>query len=246
MKVVGVIPSRLRSTRLPSKALIDIEGLPMVVHVLKRAELSSALDEVLVATDSIEIFDAVIRHGGKAVMTSSKHATGTDRIAEVASKMDADIVVNIQGDEPLLDPSHIDEAVRPLIDDPDLQVAVLVTPYKKKNSASDIKAVLDLAGNILYCSRADLPSDARAKVETMLKMCFIVPFRKNFLLKYASWEQTPIEKTELNEYLRILEHGYKIRAVMVEGAHISVDTPEDLEMIRDLIKKDRIKKSYMK
>lgn len=246
MKVVGIIPSRLKSTRLPGKALIEIEGIPMVIHVLKRAELSTVLDEVIVATDSSEIFDCVKRYGGKAVMTSSKHHTGTDRIAEVASGIDADIVVNIQGDEPLLDPGHIDKVVGPLLSDNDLQVAILTTPYRKKNSPSDIKAVVDLEGNILYCSRTDLPSDARSSVDVMSKMCFIVPFKKDFLLKYASWDETPLEKIEFNEYLRILEHGYKIRAVPVDDAHISVDTPEDLEIVRDLMISDKTKKQYMK
>ncbi len=245
MKVIGIIPSRLKSSRLPNKALIDIDGLPMVIHVLKRAGLSPVLDDVLVATDSKEIVNMVKRHGGTAVMTSPRHATGTDRIAEVASSIDADIVVNIQGDEPLLNPDHIDKVVRPLLDDEELQVAVLVTPYKKKISFSDIKAVLDLTGNILYCSRSDLPSDARTSVDTMQKMCFIVPFRKDFLLKFASWEQAPLEKIEFNEYLRILEHGYKIKAVQVESAHISVDTPKDLEIVRRLMKTDLIRKSYM-
>ncbi len=245
MNVVGVIPSRLKSTRLPNKALIDIEGLPMVVHVLKRAQLCPVLREVFVATDNQEIFDAVTSHGGKAIMTSDKHQTGTDRVAEAVKDMDADIVVNIQGDEPLLDPDHITQAIEPFKRDKDVQIVILVTPYKTKNSASDIKAVLDLNNNIMYCSRTDLPSDARKSVEVMWKMCFMVPFRKEFLLKYASWTQTPLEKTEFNEYLRILENGYKIRAVPVERAQISVDTPEDLAKVRDLFKQDVIKKKYL-
>lgn len=245
MKIIGMIPSRLKSTRLPEKALVDIEGLPMVIHVLKRSQMASTLDAVYVATDSREIFDAVTRFGGKAVMTSKKHQTGTDRIAEAAAGMDADIVVNIQGDEPLIDPSHIDRAVKPLIDNADLQISVLVAPYAKKNSPSDIKAVLDMENNILYCSRTDLPSDTRSAVNTMWKMCFIVPFRKEFLLKYASWDQTFLEKIEFNEYLRVLEHGYKMRAVPVNNAHISVDTEQDLGEVRALMKSDKIKKAYI-
>jgi len=244
LKIAGIVPSRLQSKRLPNKALADIEGLPMVVHVFKRAQLSPALDEVVVATDSKEIFDTVTKFGGKAIMTSSNHQTGTDRIAECAARMDADIVVNIQGDEALLNPEHIDQVVKPLIDDSKLQVAMLVTPYQKKNSLSDIKAVLDLDGNILYCSRNDLPSEARSKVEQMWKICFLVPFRRDFLLKYASWPQTPLEKIEFNEYLRILEHGYKIKAVTVKNAHVSVDTPEDLEIVRKLMANDTIKSKY--
>ena len=245
MNIIGIIPSRLRSSRLPNKPLVDIEGLPMVIHVLKRAQLCPALKEVYVATDSREIFDAVHRHGGKAVMTSDKHQTGTDRVAEAVKDMDVDIVVNIQGDEPLLDPEHITKVVEPFKKENDLQVAVLVTPYREKNSFSDIKAVLDKNNNILYCSRTDLPSDARNPVDVMWKMCFMVPFRKDFLLKYSSWEQTPLEKTEFNEYLRILENGYKIRAVPVQGARISVDTPEDLAKIREYFKQDVLKEKYL-
>ncbi|MFH1878920.1 MAG: 3-deoxy-manno-octulosonate cytidylyltransferase [Candidatus Omnitrophota bacterium] len=244
MKVTGIIPSRLESKRLPGKALTEIEGLPMIVHVFKRASLSSRLDEVIVATDSAAIFDTVIKHGGKAVMTSPAHQTGTDRVAEAARDMDSGIIVNIQGDEPLLDPEHIDRAVDPLIRDQGVNVSVLVTPYTEKDSISDIKAVLDLDNNIMYCSRADLPSNARTCVETMWKMCFIVPFKKDFLLRYSSWGQTPLEKIEYNEYLRILERGYKIRAVPVDNAHISVDTPDDLRKVTAIMADDKIKLKY--
>ena len=245
MKIIGVIPSRLQSSRLSQKPLVDIEGLPMVVHVLKRAQLSRTLDEVYVATDSEEIYELIEAHNGKAMMTSSQHRTGSDRIAEAAGKIEADIIVNIQGDEPLLEPGHIDRVVEPFKKDPDLQIAVVVTPYTKKNSPSVIKAVLDLNDHILYCSRDDLPSAARCPVETMWKMSFIVPFRKDFLLKYAAWEQTPLEKIEFNEYLRVLEHGYKIKAVRVAHAEISVDTPEDLAIVREKMKADPIRQKYM-
>lgn len=217
----------------------------MVAHVFKRAQMSSMLDEVFVATDSRDIYDVVKSHGGKAIMTSAEHKTGTDRIAEAVRDIEADIVVNIQGDEPLLDPEHIDKAVKPLIEDESLNVTVLATPYSKKKSSSDIKAVLDLDFNILYCSRADLPSDARLNVKVMWKMSFIVPFRKDFLLKYASWEETPLEKIEYNEYLRILEHGYKIKAVPVDNAVISVDTYDDLIVVKELMKTDKIKERYI-
>ncbi len=244
MRVIGVIPARLKSTRLPNKALVDIEGLPMIVHVFKRAALSQVLDDVFVATDSPEIYQTVVRFGGKAVMTASHHQTGTDRVAEAVSSLTTDIVVNIQGDEPLLVPEHIDQVVEPLLRDKNIQVAILVAPFSRKNSPSDIKAVLDLDHNILYCSRTDLPSQARNPVEMMWKMCFIVPFRKDFLLQYTSWSQTPLEKIELNEYLRILEHSHKIKAVCVQKAHISVDTPQDLEEVKEIMKQDPIKPMY--
>lgn len=244
MKVVGMIPARLESSRLPKKALVDILGLPMVVHTCKRAQLATKLDSVYLVTDSELIKEAGESHGIETIMTGSHHQTGSDRLAEACKYVDSDIVVNIQGDEPLVNPAHIDAIVTPLIEDPSLQISVGVTPYGKKNSPSDIKAVLDLENNILYCSRTDLPSDARTPVEQVLKMTFIVPFRTEFLLQYSAWEPTPLETIEYNEYLRVLEHGVKMRGVHVDDAKISVDTPEDLEVIRDLMKKDTLFELY--
>jgi len=246
MNVVGMIPARLESTRLPEKALIDIIGMPMVIHTCRRAQLAKKLDGVYLVTDSAKIKNVADSYGIKVIMTGSHHQTGSDRLAEACQEVDCDIVVNIQGDEPLVNPEHVDAIVEPLLNDRSLQIAVGVTPYTKKNSYSDIKAVLDLENNIMYCSRTDLPSDARTSVKEMLKMCFIVPFRKKFLLRFASWKPTPLETIEYNEYLRVLEHGVKMRAVKVEDAKISVDTPEDLEEVRQLIKEDIIKDQYMK
>lgn len=245
MKVVGMIPARLQSSRLPEKALIDIEGLPMVIHTCKRAQLAKSLDEVYLVTDNEKIRQAGVSNGVRVIMTGTHHKSGSDRLAEACTYVDCDIVVNVQGDEPLVDPGHIDAIVDPLLRDPEVMISVGVTPYSKKNSLSDIKAVLDLDGNIMYCSRNDLPSDARTPVEKMLKMCFIVPFRKEFLLQYSKWEPTPLETIEYNEYLRVLEHGVKMRAVMIDGAKISVDTGEDLAIVRELMKHDTIKQRYM-
>ena len=245
MKIVGMIPARLESSRLPEKALIDIGGLPMVVHTFKRATFATKLDDVYIATDSDRIRQVVEKHGGNVIMTAKHHKTGSDRLAEACQNVECDIVVNIQGDEPLVRTDHIDAIVEPLMKDPSLQIAVGVTPYKRKNSTSDIKAVLDLEGNIMYCSRTDLPSDARTPVQRMLKMSFIVPFRKQFLLEYASWEPTPLERIEYNEYLRVLEHGVRLRGVFVDDAKISVDTTEDLNEVRKLMEKDTLKFKYM-
>jgi 3-deoxy-manno-octulosonate cytidylyltransferase (CMP-KDO synthetase) len=245
MKTVGMIPARLESSRLPGKALIDIEGLPMVIHTCKRAQLAKSLDEVYLVTDNEKIKEAGEKYGVKVIMTGKHHKTGSDRLAEACQQIDCDIVVNVQGDEPLVDPKHINAIVAPLIADPELPIAVGVTPYQKKGRGSDLKAVLDLKDNILYCSRNDLPSDLRTEVKEMLKMCFIVPFRKNFLLKYSSWAPTPLEAIEFNEYLRVLEHGYKMRAVRIDNAAISVDTENDLEIVGKLMGKDRIKDRYI-
>jgi 3-deoxy-manno-octulosonate cytidylyltransferase (CMP-KDO synthetase) len=245
MKVIGMIPARLQSSRLPEKALIDIMGLPMVIHTCKRAQLAKNLNAVYLVTDNDLIRKAGELHNIKVLMTGTHHQSGSDRLAEACQYVDCDIVVNIQGDEPLVNPEHIDTIIQPLLTNNDIQIAVGVTPYKKKNSSSDIKAVLDLEGNIMYCSRNDLPSDTRTPDVEMVKMCFIVPFRKEFLLQYASWPQTPLEMIEYNEYLRVLEHGIKMRGVRIDGAKISVDTPEDLDIVRQLMEKDEIHKQYM-
>lgn len=245
MKVIGIIPSRLASTRLLNKALVDIEGLPMIAHVFKRAQMAKSLDEVVVATDSQEIMGEVKRLGGQAVMTSAAHQTGTDRIAEVAKGREADIIVNIQGDEALLDPGHIDLAVRALSEDPDAHVSVIVTPYKKRGSFSDIKAVLDKDSNVMYCTRSDVPSEVFHNVDHLWKMCFLVPMRREFLFTFVSWPRSPLERVESIEHLRILENGYKMRAVPVGHAHISVDTSDDLVEVRKLMRFDTLKDKYL-
>ncbi|MFZ3018233.1 MAG: 3-deoxy-manno-octulosonate cytidylyltransferase [Gallionella sp.] len=231
-KTVALIPARLQSSRLPRKALADIHGIPMIVHVYKRCLLAKNLDEVYVATDSDEIREAVESCGGRVIMTAASHETGTDRIAEAAGRLDAEIVVNVQGDEALVNPEYIDRVVGALYDDPTVNVAILVNPFDKRHSASDIKAVLNEHGDVMYLSRADIPADARTPNPPMLKAYHIVPFRKEFLLRYAAWDKGVLERIEFNEYLRILEKGHRIRAVRVESDALSVDTAEDLEYVR--------------
>lgn len=245
MKAIGMIPARLQSKRLPDKALVDILGMPMIVHTCKRAAMAKSLDDIYLATDSEKIRDVAQAHGIKAIMTSPQHTCGSDRIAEAIENISCDIVVNIQGDEPLLFPDHVDAIVQGLRIDPSIKCALGVTDYTKRNSPSDIKAVLDLQGNVLYCSRSDLPSDVYTPVEKLAKLCFLVAFRKSFLLQYAAWSPTPLERIEYNEYLRILEHGEKIRAVKIDGARISVDTAEDLEVVRQLMAEDTLRQKYM-
>jgi 3-deoxy-manno-octulosonate cytidylyltransferase (CMP-KDO synthetase) len=244
-KVVAIIPSRLESSRLPEKALVDILGLPMIVHVLKRCLLAKKLDEVYVATDSAKIKEVVESFGGRVIMTSSKHQTGTDRIAEAAQTIEADIIVNVQGDEALVNPQYIDKVVSVLQESPQINVAILVNPFNKRNSPSDIKVVLNEDDEIMYLSRVDIPSDARVDSPQMLKAYHIVPFRKDFLLQYAKWGKTELEQIEFNEYLRILEKGYKIQAVHVESDAVSVDTEQDLKLVRSKMKIDKIGQLYL-
>ena len=231
-KAIAILPARLESSRLPRKALKDICGLPMIVHVFKRCLLSKKLDEVYVATDSFEIKEVVEKYGGKVIMTSSKHETGTDRIAEAALELDAEIIVNIQGDEALVNPKYIDRVTNELIENPDINVGILVNSFSKKDSPSDIKVVLNKNNDVMYLSRSDIPSGSRLNNQPMLKAYHIVPFRKKFLLEYAQMDRGSLEKIEFNEYVRILENGERIRAVYVESDAVSVDTPEDLQYVR--------------
>lgn len=245
MKVVGIIPSRMKSSRLPGKALIDIDGLPMVVHVFKRAQLCSDLAEVYVATDSSEIFDIVKKNGGKPIMTSDKHKTGTDRIAEAARTIDCDIVVNIQGDEPLLVPENISELLAPFKADKELGIAALMCQTDQFDQASECKIVVGLDNNILYMSREDIPSRLRVAHNKLLKLYNIIAFKKDYLLKFADWDITPLEKIEYIEYLRPIEHGICIKGVLVSADIQSVDTVEDLAIARRKMQIDLIKTKYM-
>jgi 3-deoxy-manno-octulosonate cytidylyltransferase (CMP-KDO synthetase) len=224
MKIVGMIPVRMESTRLPNKAIKDICGLPMIIHTLKRTQMARTLNEVYVVTDNDEIRKLVESFGGKVIMTKKEHKTGSDRLAEAATKIDADIIVNIQGDEALVNPEHIDAGVKGLKSS-NANVSILLTKYSKKNSYSDIKAVVNLKNEIMYLSRNDIPSDARNIPPYMLKAYHVVSFKKDFLIKYSSLKQTPLEQIEMNEYLRILENGYKIQGVLVAVSYTHLTLP---------------------
>lgn len=244
MKVVAMIPARLQSSRLPGKALVDICGMPMIEHVYRRCLLAKSLDGVFICTDSEEIRAAGEKVGAKVLMTGTHHETGTDRIAEAAKDLDCEIVVNVQGDEALLKPEHVDAVVAGLQADSSCEVALLVNPFKKYGSTSDIKVVLDEQDRVMYLSRNDIPSGARTPNPDMLKAYHIVPFRKPFLLEYAGWPKGRLERIEFNEYLRILEKGRKIKAVHVESSAVSVDTPEDLAWVRSQMPTDPVFAKY--
>ena len=235
---VAIIPARLQSSRLPNKPLVDICGMPMIVHVFKRCLLAKTLDDVYVATDSDEIRNVVTSNGGKVIMTSPRHKTGTDRIAEAAKNLSCEYIVNIQGDEPLVNPDHIDKVVTVLKNDTSINVGILVNKFNKENSTSDIKVVLNKYNDVMYFSRSDIPSNARSNRATMLKAYHVIPFRREFLLKYVVMDRGILEKIEYNEYLRILEAGYSIKAVEVESSAISVDTSNDLTDVRNMMKLD--------
>ncbi|MBI3932652.1 MAG: 3-deoxy-manno-octulosonate cytidylyltransferase [Acidobacteria bacterium] len=251
MSVVVIIPARYASTRLPGKPLADIHGKPLIQHVWERARLARRPDRVLVATDDERIGAVVRGFGGEAVLTSPGHPTGTDRIAEAARAVEADIVVSVQGDEPLLDPAGIDATVEAMDRDPALPMATLAHPLRNVDemlSPSVVKVVTDARGDALYFSRSpiphvrvgagSLPSAAAAAVARGLarKHAGLYTYRREALLRFAALPPAPLEEAEGLEQLRALHHGIRIHVVAFPGeGGPAVDTPEDLERVRALL-----------
>ena len=244
-KIVAIIPSRLKSSRIPRKALVDIAGLPMVAHVYHRARLSPILDDVWVATDSEEIKQVIEGFGGKAVLTKDTHSNGTERIAEAAAETDAEYIVLVNGDEALLNPNYIETSYNTLSSS-DSQASILVNSFDKINSPSDFKVVLNLKNEVMYISRGDIPCDARNPVESRLKAYHIMTFRRDFLDVYSGLEKSPLEAVEDHEHLRIIENGYKIVACKVDSSAVSVDTREDLVFTRNKMPEDPFFQKYKK
>jgi 3-deoxy-manno-octulosonate cytidylyltransferase (CMP-KDO synthetase) len=253
MKITAIIPARYASTRFEGKALADILGKPMVQRVYERTAKASLVSEVIVATDDERIFAAVKAFGGRVEMTDKGHETGTDRLAEVAARSDADIIVNVQGDEPLIEPAMIDEAIRPMVDDPALLMATLKTRIKSLHdflSPNVVKVVTDGEGNALYFSRSPLPNfrdkwnDLKdEKFASGRLLCYkhvgLYVYRRDFLLQYAQMSPTYLELAEKLEQLRVLENGCRIRVVETEHESIGVDTPADLEKVVERLKNSK-------
>lgn len=240
MRAVGIIPARYGSTRFPGKALADLGGKPLVQWVYEKAKRCATLDRVLVATDDDRIASAVRAFGGEAVMTRPDHPSGTDRLAEVARTLDADIVVNVQGDEPFLAPGTIDAVVQPLLDDPTLPMSTACVLTEDGAEAADpnvVKAVVAENGDALYFSRSVVPylRDTDKGPVTRRLHLGLYAYRRDFLLEFAGWPPTPLERAESLEQLRALEHGARIRVVTVAERALGVDTPADLERARELL-----------
>ena len=249
MKILGVIPARYGAIRFPGKPLADIHGKPMVLHVYDRAKQAKSLTDLVVATDDNRIFSVVEQAGGKAIMTSSEHQSGSDRLGEVARKINADIIVNVQGDEPLLEPKMIDEMVEPLINDKTILMGTLkkriVNPEDLQNP-NIVKVVCDKAGFALYFSRSLIPypktgwKDASIQGLAGSELAFykhlgLYAYQKEFLLQFTKLPVSQIEKIEGLEQLRALDNGYKIKVVETKFDTIAVDTPEDLERVKKII-----------
>lgn len=234
--VIGMIPARYASTRLPGKALCDIGGKSMIRRVVERTARADSLDAVYVATDDDRIVAEVERFGGRAIMTRSDHASGTDRLAEAVEHVEADIIVNVQGDQPFIDPVMIDEATQPLLDDPELPMCTLMHPIHSAADVSDtgvVKCVVDCSGNALYFSRSLIPYPEKDVPHAVYEHVGLYVYRREFLITLARLEPTMLEQVESLEQLRVLENGYRLRVVETHCedhalSGFSVDTEEDL------------------
>jgi 3-deoxy-manno-octulosonate cytidylyltransferase (CMP-KDO synthetase) len=237
MKIIGMIPSRLDSQRLPKKALMKICGIPLIAHVIQRAKLSTILDELYLVTDSEDIANVGKACNCKIIMTSPNHETGSDRLGEAVIDLDAEIIVNIQGDEALVRPEDIDRSAKILMKKKDIEVSMLATKYTKKNISSDIKVSLNSKNEIIHFSRSDISTQLN---EASLKAYHLVSFRKNMLLKFCELDQTEGEILESIEYMRLIENEYKIGCEIIDSSAISVDTPEDLRLVDKMMKEDNL------
>ena len=242
--ILGLIPSRLNSSRLKEKPLLEIDGLPIIIHTLKRALLSKKLDKVIVCTDHKKIFDEVKKHGGEAMITSSKHKNGTERIAEVSKKFKSKLVVDIQGDEPLIDPSDIDKVIDFHLKNNNFDIVVpsMLTKNPERNSL--VKVLFNKKGKVLYFSRASIPYNFKNKSIKYYKDLSIVSFKPKILANFAKFEIGELEKIEGIELLRSLENNQSIGTFVSKSTSFSVDVNDDLLKAINEMHKNKIRKKY--
>ena len=243
MKAVGIIPARYASSRFPGKALAMLGDRPLIRHVYERASEAETLSLVVVATDDNRIASVVRDFGGKAVMTSARHPSGTDRVAEAARDLDVEVVVNIQGDEPFISPKVIDQAVAPFESRPELAISTLCHAIEDVASLHDpnvVKVVSDLRGYALYFSRSLIPHPRRGQRERAFAHIGLYAYRKDFLLRFAALPPGRLEQAEALEQLRVLENGERILVIPTEDyVGIGVDVPADLERAESFLNGSR-------
>ncbi len=235
----AIIPARYASERFPGKPLAKILGKPMIMWVYDQVKKTDLIDRVFVATDDERIYETVKAVGGEAIMTSSRHRSGTDRIAEAAKYIESDLIINVQGDEPLIKPEMIRKAIKPFSSDASLQMATLKKEIKDKKLIEDpdlVKVITDKNDFALYFSRAPIPY-GRNFVEKYYQHIGIYVYRKSFLLTYSELEPTPLERAESLEQLRALENGYSIKAITIEGDLIGVDQPKDIKLVEETLQR---------
>lgn len=256
MNIIGIIPARMDSSRFPGKPMKPILGIPMIGHCYFRSKLSHTLSEVYVATCDAVIYDYITSNGGKAVMTADTHERASDRAAEALLKIEkdtgkkVDIVVMIQGDEPMTYPTMIDEAVAPMLKDNAVKITNLVADIKTVEEFEDpneVKVVLDKYSNAIYFSREPIPSRRKGVLNVpMKKQVCIIPFDRDFLLEYNSMQQTPLEIIESVDMMRIIENGMTVKMVPTNFKTKAVDTQADLELVEKLMQNDSLVNEYKK
>jgi len=255
MNVIGIIPARMGSSRFPGKPLAKILGVPMIGHVYHRCKMCSLLSDVYVATCDDEISDYIQHIGGKSIMTADTHERASDRTAEALQKIEKktgkkiDIVVMIQGDEPMATPEMIDSAIRPLIDDEKIKISNLYSTIQSVSEFKDpneVKVVMDKNEFALYFSREPIPSRKKGVRDgPMYKQVCIIPFQRGFLLEYNNMEQTPLEIIESVDMMRILENGRKVKMVYSKEISYAVDTPKDLDYVEEIMRNDSMIELYI-
>ena len=254
MNIIGIIPARMESSRFPGKPLKKILGIPMIGHVYLRCKISDYLDDVYVATCNKEIADYIESIGGKAVITSPKHERASDRTAEALKIIETDtnkkidIIVMLQGDEPMVMPSMIKSAVIPLVNNPKIPVSNLMSKIKTKaewEDPNEVKVVFDSNNYALYFSREPIPSKQKfnEKIIPYKQVC-VIPFRREWLIKYTELSPTPLEEIESVDMNRFLEHGQKVKLIETDIETLAVDTPEDLIRVEEKMSVDRLINQY--
>ena len=255
MNIVGIIPARMGSSRFPGKPLAKIHGIPMIGHVYKRSKLANMLNEVYIATCDNEIADYVKSIDGKTIMTSNMHERASDRTAEALLKIEkgtgikVDIIVMLQGDEPMIVPEMIEAAIKPLIDEKSVSVSNLMTELNSEHEWQDpneVKVVIDKQSFAIYFSREPIPSNKKYsnKIKAYKQVC-IIPFKRDALLNYVTLNPTPLEIIESVDMNRFIENGIKIKMIETDNNTIAVDTPEDLANVERLMKSDSLIKTYL-
>ncbi|MCK5912525.1 MAG: 3-deoxy-manno-octulosonate cytidylyltransferase [Desulfuromusa sp.] len=251
MKATAIIPARYASTRFPGKPLALINGLPMIQHVCQRVARAEMVDRVIVATDDLRIISAVKSFGAEVILTRTDHPTGTDRLAEVAEKIDSELIVNVQGDEPLIDPRMVDQAIIPLLENRQIQMGTLASRIDQIDDFHNpnvVKVVKDQSGLALYFSRAPIPWPRDLNPDQLIKALpqlgllrhiGLYVYRRELLLEYPTWPKTPLENLENLEQLRALERGVSLHVAETEFSCHGVDTPEDLERVSNLMSAEK-------
>lgn len=242
--ILGLIPARLNSQRLPGKPLIKMDGLPLIIHVLKRSLLCKKLDKVIVCADDRSVIEVVKKFGGEAILTSKKHKNGTERICEVAKKFDAKLIIDIQCDEVFLNPEHLDKLIDYHKKNDQYDIIIPHSEMFTYNNRNIVKMINNDSGKIIYLSRADIPFYFRQKKSFLKKHLDFISFKKNILLKYCKFKKSKNEKIEGVELLRAIDNNFNLGTVKINTDVFSINTKSDLKKAKLIMKKCKVRKKY--